>query len=102
VEESATRVGVTNIFLPLSDGPEDQDAARIESEKQAIERIHALRGEGVTGNAIERILETEGVVTYNGGKWWAAGINKVLKGVPRQSQTRVFGRPKKVSVQPGQ
>ena len=51
---------------------------RVDSEADAIERIQALRGEGLTLRAICARLEADGVPTKRGGKWSAKVVRSVL------------------------
>jgi DNA invertase Pin-like site-specific DNA recombinase len=50
----------------------------VEVEVSAIERVFALKAEGLSLRAIAAQLEAEGFATKRGGRWQAETVRKVL------------------------
>jgi DNA invertase Pin-like site-specific DNA recombinase len=50
----------------------------VEAEVAAVERVFALKAEGLTLRAIAAKLEAEGIATKRGGRWQAETVRKVL------------------------
>lgn len=50
----------------------------VEAEVSAIERVFALKAEGLSLRAIAAQLEAEGIATKRGGRWQAETVRKVL------------------------
>jgi DNA invertase Pin-like site-specific DNA recombinase len=56
---------------------------RDESERAAVERMRALRSEGLGFDRIAERLSTEGVPTRTGKRWHGVVINRILTGKRR-------------------
>ena len=57
-------------------------------EKAVIERMKALRAQGMGFDRIAQSLNEEGIKPRRGKRWWGLTVNKILTGKGRQSAAR--------------
>jgi DNA invertase Pin-like site-specific DNA recombinase len=65
--------GVSSEWCPPS------HSARIIDRPEVVERIHALRNDGLTLRQIAKRLEDDGVKTARGGEWWPTTVASALR-----------------------
>jgi site-specific DNA recombinase len=54
---------------------------------EAVRTVHELRAQGLTLRAIVERLNTEGVPSVRGGKWWVKTVRAALRQIPGQPTT---------------
>jgi site-specific DNA recombinase len=81
LKASGVRLGGAGLGWERSDRTDEQGhrvVRDVQSEGATVERIIALRAEGLTLRAIAARLTADGHATKRGGRWAAATVNKVL------------------------
>jgi site-specific DNA recombinase len=69
------RLGAPRLGLRVVDGK----AFGVETEAATVERMRALRGQGLSLRAIAAVLVSEGRATKKGGKWSPETVARVLR-----------------------
>jgi len=91
--EKASRGGFAGGAAPLGYRKDRQGGLIEDSEKaEIVRRIFAMKGEGATLQAIANRLNTEGVPTARGGKWWPATVRYVLDNPKYRGQVEYLFR----------
>ncbi len=76
----ATRVDAVEDRITAFEGHQDQSSQRLDDSDRAavVERIQAMRTDGMTTTAIAGILNREGVPTFSGrGKWQSSTVRNL-------------------------
>ncbi|WP_262299673.1 recombinase family protein [Microvirga sesbaniae] len=91
--EKASRGGFAGGAAPLG-YRKDRQGGLVEDQERAdtVRRIFAMKGEGATLQSIANVLNTDGVPTARGGKWWPATVRYVLDNPKYRGQVEYLFR----------
>jgi site-specific DNA recombinase len=91
--EKAARGGFAGGAAPLG-YKKDRQGGLVEDQESAdtVRRIFAMKEEGATFQAIANRLNSEGIATARGGKWWPATIRYVLDNPKYRGQVEYLFR----------
>jgi site-specific DNA recombinase len=91
--EKAARGGFAGGAAPLG-YKKDRQGGLVEDQESAdtVRRIFAMKEEGATLQAIANRLNSEGIATARGGKWWPATIRYVLDNPKYRGQVEYLFR----------
>jgi site-specific DNA recombinase len=91
--EKASRGGFAGGAAPLG-YKKDRQGGLVEDQGAAdtVRRIFAMKAEGATLQAIANCLNSEGVATARGGKWWPATVRYVLDNPKYKGQVEYLFR----------
>jgi site-specific DNA recombinase len=91
--EKASRGGFAGGAAPLG-YRKDRQGGLIEDQESAdtVRRIFSMKAEGATLQAIANCLNSEGVPTARGGKWWPATVRYVLDNPKYRGQVEYLFR----------
>ncbi len=91
--EKASRGGFAGGAAPLG-YRKDRQGGLVEDQESAetVRRIFAMKDEGATLQAIANHLNSEGVPTARGGKWWPATVRYVLDNPKYRGQVEYLFR----------
>jgi site-specific DNA recombinase len=91
--EKASRGGFAGGAAPLG-YRRDRQGGLVEDEGSAaiVRRIFAMKAEGSTLQAIADVLNSEGIPTVRGGKWWPGTVRYVLDNPKYRGQVEYLFR----------
>lgn len=85
-EATIAAMGITLDEAPAAVIDQAARAEAVNAELVAVERIKALRAEGLSCQAIGHHLDAEGFRTARGGRWHSSTIARVINGHTRRTE----------------